>query len=102
MKWLVRGVVALVAAYVLLGGAVALAMIQTPERFSRFMTYVPMPVVWGVVPGQRIWMWAREGPLREGDEAPDFTLSTHDHASRVSLSSYRGERPVVLVFGSYT
>ena len=34
---------------------------------------------------------------------PDFTLPTDDGASpRVSLSSFRGKQPVVLVFGSYT
>jgi len=42
------------------------------------------------------------GDLEEGDPAPDFTLASHDHKQRVTLSSYRGDRPVVLVFGSYT
>ena len=43
-----------------------------------------------------------KGTLAEGDRAPDFTLSKHDGKGRVTLSSYRGRRPVVLVFGSYT
>lgn len=34
--------------------------------------------------------------------APDFTLPSHDGKSRVSLSSFRGKRPVVLIFGSFT
>lgn len=101
-KWLVRGAAVLVALYVLLGAAVALAMLQPPERFGQIMTHVPMPLVWGVLPGSRIWMWARSGSLREGDLAPDFTLSTHDHSRTVTLSSHRGKQPVVLVFGSYT
>jgi hypothetical protein len=77
-------------------------MLQTPERFGRIMMHVPMPIVWGVLPGQRAWTWARSGDLEEGDEAPDFTLSTFDHSGHVRLASHRGERPVVLVFGSYT
>lgn len=102
MKWLLRGAVVLVAVYVTLFGAVALAMLQPPERFGRIMKHVPGALVWGVLPGPRIWLWARKGGLREGNPAPDFTLSAHDHASRVTLSSHRGQRPVVLVFGSYT
>jgi len=34
--------------------------------------------------------------------APDFRLPTLDRKETVQLSSYRGSRPVVLVFGSYT
>jgi hypothetical protein len=37
-----------------------------------------------------------------GEPAPDFTLSTPDGGERVTLSRFRGERPVALVFGSYT
>ena len=44
----------------------------------------------------------REGTLQAGDEAPDFTLKTLDGSAEVQLSSYRGECPVALVFGSYT
>jgi hypothetical protein len=102
VRWLLRGVIAVLVIYAALAGAVAWAMLQPPERFGRIMTHVPMPVVWGVLPGPRIWGWARGGHLAHGDEAPDFTLSTFDHSSRVTLSSHRGRQPVVLVFGSYT
>ena len=102
MTWLLRAVVALIAVYLLLAGGVVLAMLQPPERFGEIMTRVPVAMVWGVLPGRRIWMWARSGALRAGDAAPDFTLSTHDHTNRVTLSSHQGQRPVVLVFGSYT
>lgn len=44
---------------------------------------------------------ARSGPA-EGSWAPDFTLSTPDGAKSVTLSSFRDERPVALIFGSYT
>lgn len=102
MKWVVRGVVAVVAVYVILTAGVAAAMLQPPERFGQIMKQVPAPLVWGVLPGRRVWLWARSGVLTEGSPAPDFTLSTHDHTSQVSLSSFQGHRPVVLVFGSYT
>jgi hypothetical protein len=103
MKWLLRAVVAAVALWVVLCGTVAVAMNQTPERFGAFMKRMPAPVVWGSLPAKRMWLWARRGDLVEGDIAPDFNLrTTQDRARRVALSSYRGDRPVVLVFGSYT
>ena len=39
---------------------------------------------------------------RVGDEAPDFELSDAAGTRTVRLSSFRGDRPVALVFGSYT
>lgn len=42
-----------------------------------------------------------EGP-RVGEVAPDFTLPTHDGTRKVSLSEFRGKRPVVLLFGNFT
>ena len=42
-----------------------------------------------------------EGPLL-GQNAPAFTLETHDKARRISLADYRGKKPVVLIFGSFT
>jgi len=40
--------------------------------------------------------------LRVGDAAPDFKLKTKDSSREVQLSSFKGKRPVVLVFGSFT
>ena len=97
-----RLLLTVLTAYVLFGGAVAVAMLQPPERFGQIMRHVPAGLVWGLLPGPRLWLWARDGRLREGDPAPDFTLATFDHSRRVTLSSHRGDRPVVLVFGSYT
>jgi len=54
MKWLLRGIVALVVVYVVLFGSVAIAMMQTPERFGAFMKRMPAPVVWGALPAPRI------------------------------------------------
>ena len=102
MKWLGRVIMLVVAGYVLLAAAVTAAMMQPPARFGQIMRYVPAPLVWGVVPGPRIWTWARRGALVEGAPAPDFTLPTADRQGSVTLSSHRGHRPVVLVFGSYT
>lgn len=42
-----------------------------------------------------------EGPSI-GDQAPDFVLKTHDGKRTVRLSEFRGKKPVVLVFGSFT
>ncbi len=39
--------------------------------------------------------------LRAGDEAPDFELPTPE-GERVRLSSFRGEKHVLLEFGSIT
>ena len=37
-----------------------------------------------------------------GTLAPDFTLATPDGKTSYTLSSFRGDRPVALIFGSYT
>jgi Ca2+-binding EF-hand superfamily protein len=42
-----------------------------------------------------------EGP-RPGQTAPDFTLPTPDGKKPITLSDYRGKKPVVLIFGSFT
>src|SRR5262249_41161002 len=42
-----------------------------------------------------------EGP-RPGLRAPDFRLRTHDGRKEIALADYRGEKPVVLIFGSFT
>lgn len=42
-----------------------------------------------------------EGPAID-QPAPDFTLSTQDGKRRIALADYRGKKPVVLVFGSFT
>jgi peroxiredoxin len=44
----------------------------------------------------------QEGKLAVGDLAPDFELTVRGGEQKVRLSSFRGRRPVALVFGSYT
>jgi peroxiredoxin len=36
--------------------------------------------------------------LKEGDEAPDFTLTISGTRDKVTLSDFRGKSPVVLAF----
>jgi hypothetical protein len=46
------------------------------------------------------------GSLHEGPDlgapAPGFRLKTHDGKRTIALSDYRGKKPVVLIFGSFT
>lgn len=37
-----------------------------------------------------------------GDLAPDFTLSDISGTESITLSDFRGKKPVALIFGSYT
>lgn len=41
------------------------------------------------------------GP-RVGSMAPDFTLPTQDGKGEITLSQFRGKKPVVMIFGSFT
>jgi hypothetical protein len=43
-----------------------------------------------------------EGILQVGDLAPDLELERLDGSGRVKFSQLHGERPLVLLFGSYT
>lgn len=91
---------ALVAAYVALMGGL-FAVMRQPILFGKVMRHVPEPLMM-VVPFKPLWFVARVGRLRVGDSAPNFNLPTGDKSGRVVLASFRGQKPVVLVFGSYT
>jgi hypothetical protein len=91
-----------VVLYLLLFVGIWAAMFQPPEVFGRVMSKLPEPLVFVLFPFKPMWLFARSGHLKVGDLAPDFSLQTLDKKSRVQLSSFRGQRPVVLVFGSYT
>ncbi len=43
-----------------------------------------------------------EGSLRVGDHAPDLELANADGSGPVLLSQLFADKPLVLVFGSYT
>jgi hypothetical protein len=92
---------ALLAIYALFLTGVFVVMRQPPDRFGQIMKRMPMPLFM-LVPFESMWNLARGGQLQVGDAAPDFDLRTHDKRGRVRLSAFRGEKPVVLVFGSYT
>ena len=102
-----KGKTLLVILAVLLSVQVALsaglywAMLQPPDQFGQIMKHVPMPMML-VLPFETLWNRARAGQVQAGSMAPDFTLPTLDHTATVQLSSFRGSKPVVLVFGSYT
>jgi hypothetical protein len=91
----------LLAIYVVFLAGMFVVMRQPPQRFGQIMAYVPMPALI-VLPFERMWNIARGGTTRVGEMAPEFTLQTIDRKSEVRLASFRGDRPVVLVFGSYT
>jgi hypothetical protein len=87
--------------YGIASAALYVAMKQPPETFGAIMAKVPT-VSMIILPFEPLWMSARKGTLEVGDRAPDFTLPALDDGHLVSLSAETRERPVVLVFGSYT
>jgi hypothetical protein len=76
-------------------------MRQPPEVFGHVMASMPMPAYF-LFPFETMWTDARTGTLKVGDPAPDFTVKTLDTKTPMRLASLWGDRPVVLVFGSYT
>lgn len=76
-------------------------MLQPPDRFAATMRHVPWPA-FVALPFKPLWQVARAGNVHVGDMAPDISLESPDHKSSFRLSSLRGQKPVVLVFGSYT
>ena len=95
------GVLALL--WILTCGALFEVMRQPPETFARFMTRLPAPIAFVVLPFETLWTQARAGSLQVGDLAPDFSLMKLDKSSPMRFSVFAAERrPVVLVFGSYT
>jgi len=80
---------------------VAWAMRQPPEVFGRVMAHMPMPAYF-VIPFETLWTRARGGHLEVGDTAPALTVKHLNDTIPVDLGSLWAERPVVLVFGSYT
>jgi hypothetical protein len=77
------------------------AMRQPPEQFGAVMTRVP-DAAFLILPFRPLWLSARAGHLQVGDAAPDFDLPTLDRSRSIRLSLEYRQRPVVLIFGSYT
>lgn len=104
---LVRAVVATICVLAALWGTGCVAlysvMRQSPEQFGRVMAKIAGPVPFLVFPFETLWMRARAGTLHVGSPAPDFSLTKIDKSAQVQLSALIAQnRPVVIVFGSYT
>ena len=78
-----------------------LAMLQPPDTFGAIMANVP-GVSMMILPFRPLWMSARSGHLSVGDAAPDFELPVLGENRQIKLANEYREKPVVLVFGSYT
>ncbi len=98
---LLRTVIAAALLYTFACAALYTVMRQSPDAFAAAMKHMPPPALMAL-PFRSLWMNARSGLLRAGDQAPDFELDSLDHKDSFRLSSLRGRKPVVLVFGSYT
>jgi hypothetical protein len=94
-------VLGLAAVEAVLCAGLYMAMRRPPDQFGQVMKHVPMPMML-ILPFETLWNRARGGSVNVGDSAPDFRLPTLDRKNSVQLASFRGDRPVVLVFGSYT
>ena len=99
---LLRNIAALLAAaWLAFCGLMYYEMRSPPAHFAAFISRLPN-FVFLFAPFEPLWNSARSGVLNPGDQAPDFRLQTLDRKSEVTLASFRGSRPVVLIFGSYT
>jgi len=87
--------------WALASAALYAAMRQTPAQFGAIMAHVPT-VAMIVLPFRPLWMSARAGALTVGSPAPDFALPMLHGDRVVTLSEEIRQKPVVLVFGSYT
>lgn len=98
---LFRAAIVLVVLWLAFVGFIAWAMRQPPETFGRVMARMPAAAYFAI-PFETLWTQARRGSLQTGQEAPDFSLPLLNQSTPVELSTFRGKKPVVLVFGSYT
>src|ERR1700758_2236281 len=100
MKKVRRVLILLAIAWLCACGAIYAAMRQPPESFARVMARIPGPIAFLAFPFETLWTHARAGNLRQGDLAPDFSLTKVDKSSSIQLSALTAKkRPVGLVFG---
>jgi hypothetical protein len=99
--WVVPIAAVCFAGWVSLVAYVNWAMHQPPEVFGNVMTRMPMPAYF-VLPFETLWSRARKGQLSVGETAPGLTVKKLDDHTPTELASLWAEKPVVLVFGSYT
>jgi hypothetical protein len=101
MRLFLKAAAVLLVLWIAFAGVVYQWMSKPPEQFAARMAKLPMAAMMAF-PFETMWNHARAGRVESGSPAPDFDLETIDKTARVRLSDYRGKRPVVLVFGSYT
>ena len=100
-KWLLPTAIVLIAAWLCFLGYINWAMRQPPEVFGHVMARMPMPAYF-VIPFETMWSRARKGHIGPGDAAPSFPVKRLEDKTPVDLGSLWTDKPVVLVFGSYT
>ena len=100
-RWAVSIAALCFGGWLCLVGTVNWAMHQSPEVFGHVMAKMPMPAYF-VLPFETLWMRARKGQLNIGDTAPALSVKKLEDRSVTDLGSLWVDRPVVLVFGSYT
>jgi hypothetical protein len=100
-RWLGGVAVVLFVLWVGFVGYVYRAMRQPPEVFGHVMAGMPMPAYF-LFPFETMWTHARGGSVQPGEIAPSLTVEKLEDKSPTELGSLWAERPVVLVFGSYT
>ena len=106
MRRFLKILAAFVALYILSVGTLLALAAWSPQSLAKVIARIPSSESPGpmfmIIPLKPVMLLARSGRLRVGDSAPDFRLNTPDGSETVQLSGFRGKRPVVLVFGSYT
>ncbi len=100
-RWLGRTAFLLFILWIGFVGYIYRAMRQPPEVFGHVMASMPMPAYF-LFPFETMWTHARGGTLQPGDIAPSLMVKKLEDKSPIELGSLWAERPVVLVFGSYT
>ncbi len=100
-RWLLPTAGVLFACWLCFVAYINWAMHQPPEVFGHVMARLPMPAYF-VIPFETLWSRARAGQVDVGNVAPSFTVKRLEDKSPVELGSLWTDKPVVLVFGSYT
>jgi hypothetical protein len=101
MRRFLKYFIPVLVVYVTLTTGLFVVMLQPPAVFGHLMSKLPA-FAYFLFPFEPMWLVARRGHLQVGSPAPDFALKTSDCSATVRLSSFRGEKPVVLIFGSHT
>ena len=101
MRTFLKYAVLVLVVYTVLLSGLFVVMLQPPATFGRIMSKLPT-LAYFLFPFEPMWLVARRGQLKVGDPAPDFALKTADSSQVVRLSSFRGQKPVALIFGSHT